>query len=64
MTHKAAKFLEANKRSPVVYGSVTGPDGAPTGCYYRLADGKTFELTSAELRSMPPPRWALEEIAA
>jgi hypothetical protein len=64
MTHRAHRFVEANKQSPVVYGSVTGPEGAPTGCYYRLADGKTFELTSAELGSMPAPRWALDELAA
>jgi hypothetical protein len=65
MTYRAAKFIEANRQSPVVYGSVTGPEGAPTGCYYRLADNRAFELTSAELRLLPePPRWALDEIAA
>jgi hypothetical protein len=65
MTHKAAKFLEANRESAVVYGSVTGPEGNPTGCFYRLVDGRTFELTSAELRAMPaPPRWAIAELVA
>jgi hypothetical protein len=65
MTYRLAKFIEANRESPVVYGSVTGPEGSPTGCFYRLADDRTFELTSAELRLLPErPRWAVDELAA
>jgi hypothetical protein len=71
MTHKAALFLAANARSPVVYGSVlTDPrwrgDGPPPsrGCYYRLADGKTFRLGLADCRAVVAPRWAFEDAIA
>lgn len=63
MTYRAAKFIEANKGSPVVYGSVTGPEEKPTGCFYRLGDGQTFDLTSAELGLVGRPRWAIPAVA-
>jgi hypothetical protein len=65
MTHKAHRFLEANKRSPVVYGSVIGGDrNGPRGIYYRLKDGQTFKLTTAESRAVGYPRWDFEAIDA
>jgi hypothetical protein len=62
MTHRAHRFLEANRSSAVVYGSVIGNGGK--GCFYRLADEQTFTLTAEECRMVGAPRWAFEEIAA
>lgn len=53
MTLKTDRFLIANRRSPVVYGSVI--EG---GCVYRLADGTVWTLKSAEAREIGQPRWA------
>lgn len=61
MTHKAHRFIEANKISPVVYGSVIGNGGR--GATYRLADDQTFTLTAAECRMIGQPRWALPAAA-
>lgn len=60
MTVKVHRFKEANKISPVVYGSAIGNGGQ--GAFYRLADGKTFELTAEECRLIQP-RWAFETAA-
>lgn len=61
MTHKALLFIKANAASPVVYGSVIGEGGH--GCYYRLEDGSTFELSAKECRQIGQPRWAFHEAA-
>lgn len=53
MSARAKNFAVANEGSPVVYGSVD--DGKVT---YRLADGKVFNLNTAEARQVPRPRWA------
>ncbi len=66
MTPKAKQFLAANRRSPVVYGSVIAcprrkqENGAPlaVGCYYRLDDGSTFRLNRRDLLFVPMPRWS------
>jgi hypothetical protein len=58
-TYRARRFREANRRSPVVYGSVIGEGGK--GCFYRLADEQTFELNAEECRAIGHPRWAFEE---
>lgn len=70
MTHKANLFIEANKRSPVVYGSVITDrrfrgDGPPPsrGCCYRLANGETFRLALRDVRAVGQPRWAHEDEA-
>lgn len=71
MTPKAHKFVEANKISPVEYGSVLQhptrklPNGAPEprGVYYRLADGKTFTLYNQDLEGMPAADWGFEVAA-
>lgn len=63
MTGKALRFVDANRESPIVYGSVIGAGGA-TGraatIFYRLANGRTFKLTAAEC-GMVKPRWSFEE---
>lgn len=62
MTRNATNFARHNAASPVVYGSALGPDGNPSGCFYRLANDKTFTLSSAECR-MVEPRWIFEAAA-
>lgn len=57
MTRASRNFSNANAASPVVYGSVL--DGPLGGCFYRLADGKTFTLTAHDCRQVEP-RWAFE----
>lgn len=64
MSYLAARFLEANKRSPVVYGSVLDPHRGGRGCFYRLEDGKTFTLTAEDCRTVGFPRWAYDWEAA
>ena len=54
MSLKAARFLEANATSPVVYGSVMDNGG----CVYRLRDGSAWTLTAKECRDVGQPRWA------
>lgn len=49
----ARNFLFHNAGSPVVYGSVEGQ-----GCTYRLANGRTFRLSSADCQHVGHPRWA------
>jgi hypothetical protein len=50
---KASRFIEANRLSPVVYGSVD--DHLFT---YRLADGSTWTFPRREAPSIGQPRWA------
>jgi hypothetical protein len=57
MTYRLHRFLASNRLSPVVYASVTD-----TGCFFRLADGTTHELTAAECRRAEP-KWAHLEAA-
>jgi hypothetical protein len=64
VSYLANRFLEANKRSPVVYGSVLDVPRGGRGCFYRLEDGKTFELTADDCRAVGFPRWAFELEAA
>lgn len=54
---KASRFMEANQRSPVVYGSVE--DHTFT---YRLADGSVWTFPRREARSIKEPRWAHMEV--
>lgn len=54
MSFKVFRFLDANARSAVVYGSVTD-DG---GCAYRLADGSLWTLSRKESAEIGHPRWA------
>lgn len=58
MTGKALRFVDANRESPIVYGSAIGRGGQ--GIFFRLADGRTFKLTAPELRTIKP-RWSFEE---
>jgi hypothetical protein len=62
-TVKAAQFMLANDRSPVVSGAAMHkgeerPENV-TGARYTLQDHKSFELSSEDLRSMPReyPKW-------
>lgn len=58
-TTNAIIFMRANEKSPVVYGSVTGPERDPTGVFYRLENDNTYELSRDDSRSLPcVPRWA------
>lgn len=54
---KASRFLDANARSPVVYGSVD--EHLFT---YRLADGSTWVFPRREARAIGHPRWAHMEV--
>ena len=54
---KAHRFLEANRKSPVVYGSVD--DHVVT---YRLSDGSTWTLPRREARAIGQPKWAHLEV--
>jgi hypothetical protein len=53
MSLKAHRFAEANRRSPVVYGSVD-----KHSCTYRLADGSVWTFSRREARDLGQPRWA------
>lgn len=53
MTHKAHLFIEANRRSPVVYASVDGD-----GVTYRLRDGNKFQFDARQARAIGVPRFA------
>lgn len=56
-TENVKRFVAANAKSSVVYGA-----GFPNGGgSYKLANGKSFELTLAEARSLiEAPRWKLD----
>jgi hypothetical protein len=64
-TQKALVFMLANDKSPVVSGAamhIPGERECPEnviGCRYSLQNNQTFELSSADLRSMPQdyPKW-------
>ena len=58
MSLKASRFLDANARSPVVYGSVEAHS-----CTYRLADGSTWTFSRREASQIGHPRWAHLEAA-
>jgi hypothetical protein len=60
----AQRFSAANARSPVVHAEVTSNGrGDPVGCFYRLANGETFNLTAEDCQPITP-RWAhLESIS-
>jgi hypothetical protein len=58
MTLKQHRFIEANRRSPVVYASVD-----PHSCTYRLQDGSAFMLSRREAREIGIPRFAHLEAA-
>lgn len=53
-------FRAANVKSPVVQGSVLGPNGGAT---YTLKNGKSFTLTAAECRAVGLIRWLGEKPA-
>jgi hypothetical protein len=62
-TVKAAQFMLANDKSPVVSGAAMHrgeerPENV-IGCRYSLQNSQSFELSSADLRSMPDsyPKW-------
>lgn len=55
-TKKAGQFMSANKESGVVSGHAFNGGGGN----YRLADGRSFDLTLEDMRSMPMPRWDFE----
>lgn len=60
LSEKAKAFAEANKTSPVVYGS--GQPGG--GGYYRLKNGQRFRLFLYDCRSLPRrPNWDIAEAA-
>jgi hypothetical protein len=57
MTQRAHRFLQANRRSPVVYGSVE-KGGA---IFYRLADGTRWTLRTEDRQAIVgQPHWAHE----
>jgi hypothetical protein len=49
-------FLDANRRFPIISGSVVGSGGK--GCHYTLSDGRTFTLSRDECEQVGMPRWA------
>ncbi len=56
-TKKAAEFMAENKKSIVVSGSAK--DGG--GGVYTLKNGKRFDLSLEDMRSMPMPDWGFGE---
>ena len=67
-TKAAAAFIAANAKSPVVEGEVKtialpGKGGMiehiGDGGRYRLKNGKWYDLSLEDCRSMPMPRWDL-----
>lgn len=59
-TQKAARLVEANRTSALVYQSTSGD-----GCFYRLADGQTFDMSTLDCMSIRDfvPRWRHLEAA-
>jgi len=55
MSERAKEFVEANAKSPVVYGSAIGNGGK--GAYYRLANGQRFRLNREDCAAVGMPRW-------
>ena len=58
MSLKASRFLDANRRFPVVYMSVESHL-----CTYRLSDGSTWTFSRREARELGMPRIAHLEVA-
>lgn len=52
---KAKQFMIENRRSPVVYASVTGQGGRDAT--YRLENGLTFTLSAKDCRAAGEPLW-------
>lgn len=56
---KAQEFIEANRASPIVYGSVRSTGGA----YYTLDNGRSFVLSRDDCERISfrvgMPRWKL-----
>lgn len=63
LTGNAAAFVAANKRSPVVSGSVLemNPHKPARGARYTLQSGRTFTLNVEECRAVGLPRWLHDE---
>jgi hypothetical protein len=57
-TPKAAEFIKANAESGVVSGAAHGPQGGGT---YTLADGRSFDLSLEDMRSMSMPKWDFDK---
>lgn len=57
-TPKAAEFIKANAESGVISGAAHGPQGGGT---YTLADGRSFDLSLEDMRSMPMPKWDFDK---
>lgn len=58
MTKRAEAFMTANDESPVVEGWANGPPRFGGG--YKLRDGRRFDLSLEDCRSLAPnsyPRW-------
>lgn len=53
MSLLASRFLETNRRSPVVYCSIDGHHVT-----YRLLNGSVFTFKRHEARQLGQPRWA------
>jgi hypothetical protein len=56
-TPKAAEFTKANAKSGVISGAVFAGGGGN----YTLADGRSFDLSLADMRSMPMPKWDFDK---
>ena len=57
MSPNARDFLQANKRSPVVFGSAIGNGGQ--GAFYRLRSGRAFTLSREECEAVGEIRWVV-----
>lgn len=55
-TPHAREFMAENAKSLVIEGRVNVRVG---GAVYILENGKTFDLTSEDCRSMPYPKWKI-----
>jgi len=56
-TKKAARFMAENKESHVVSGTAKHGGGG----IYTLKNGKRFDLSLDDMRSMPMPDWGFGE---
>lgn len=56
-TKKAAEFIKANSESGVIAGAARSTGGGT----YTLADGRSFDLSLDDLRSMPMPKWDFDQ---
>lgn len=53
----ASEFIQANLQSPVVHAAGREDGGA----HFILANLKRFELSPADVRDMPMPKWGETE---